>query len=123
MVTLKPRRKAYAVLNERDYCCIVGEVNTRKYGELPRYVPAPKDEHMAQAKPDTGEWERYIKSVLRDPLKEARLVRSTELAERKIQALIDHPDTPDAERQAAIRAIARKRRAKGNVSGDRETPW
>jgi hypothetical protein len=74
---------------------------------------------MAEVKPDTGEWERYIESVLREPMAQSRLVRSVALAERKIQALIDHPDTPDAERQAAIRAIARKRKAQRNT----ETPW
>jgi hypothetical protein len=114
MTTLK-RPISYAIAHERDYGCVVGEVHTRKDGELPRYVPTQPDQHMAMPKADTGEWERYIHSVLRQPDRDRLRTAHEYNNERKIQALIDHPDTIETERQAAIRAIARKRKAKREV--------
>jgi hypothetical protein len=57
---------------------------------------------MSDAEPDFREWGRRLLAKPRGRLPEPKLYARRE----KIRALIAHPDTPPAERQAAIKALA-----------------
>jgi hypothetical protein len=58
---------------------------------------------MSEPEPDFREWGKRLLAKPRGTLPEPSAYR----LRRKITAMIEHPDTPPAERQAAIDALAR----------------